>query len=304
MDTITHVITGAVMAGPAKEKLGWTGAAALLAGSFAPDADMWIGMLGSGTYLKYHRVVTNSVAGMAVIPVIVAWLVWRMGKYDNFKVLYLLVLAAYLMHVFMDLTNSYGCKLLWPFSGRWYALDSVFIVDPWITGLLLLSLALMVLNVKPAPAAAACFFLLFSYWGLRFYTHSQAVDFIKSREPAAVKVGAFPGPVNPFAWRVVAETPDRFGSGWYDLRTHELRDWTTLDKPPDNEAVRRAREAPVAKVFLDFARFPRTAYEKVRDGWVVSFQDLRFSLKPADRRFVAVVKVADDGRILEDNFKF
>ncbi|HLB25445.1 MAG TPA: metal-dependent hydrolase [Nitrospirota bacterium] len=304
MDSITHVLAGAVIAGAVKKKTGWTGAAAALAGSFAPDMDMWLQFLGSGTYLKYHRVVANSLPGTLLMPPLLAWVVWRLGKYDNYKVIYVLVLLAYCLHVFMDYTNSYGIKFLWPFSDKWQALDMVFIVDPWITGLLALGLALMAFKARPLPVAALCFALIFSYWGLRACMHSAALAFFKKEYPAAVKVGAFPRPVSPFAWSMVAETPDGFETGLRDFVRGEWEGRASYPRPAGNEAVRRAKEAPNAKIFLDFARFPWTSYERLDGGWAVRFQDLRFMFRPGDRRFVAEVRISDDGRVLGDSFKF
>ena len=37
-----------------------------------------------------------------------------------------------LLHVFMDFTNSYGVRLLMPFSERWFYGDALYIVDPWL----------------------------------------------------------------------------------------------------------------------------------------------------------------------------
>ena len=38
--------------------------------------------------------------------------------------------AGLLSHMFLDFLNSYGIRLLMPFSGRWFYGDSVFIIDP------------------------------------------------------------------------------------------------------------------------------------------------------------------------------
>ncbi|MGA2192132.1 MAG: metal-dependent hydrolase [Nitrospirota bacterium] len=303
MDSITHIITGAVMSGPAKEKIGWTGAAALLIGSFMPDIDLVLGVFGNDFYFRYHRVITNSFLGMLLIPPLTALVIWKLSNYPDFKVIYLLVLTAYVPHVFMDFTNSYGCTFLWPLSRRWYALDIVFIVDPWITGLLVIGLAMMLLKIRPMPVAIACFALLFCYWGLRAYTHSAAIGHFKSLEPAA-RVGAFPAPVNPFKWKVVSEYDNAFRAGWYNVITRQWQDNVEYPKKPENEAVRKAKQAPNAKNFLEFARFPWISFERAGDGWDVKIQDLRFSLKSSDKRFVAEVFVADDGKILKDKFNF
>ncbi|HEY3347656.1 MAG TPA: metal-dependent hydrolase [Nitrospirota bacterium] len=304
MDSITHIVTGAVIAGPVKDKLGWAGAAAVLAGSLAPDADLWLYFLGSDTYLKYHRVAANSLVGMMLVPLLVAWVVRKVSGFPDIKPIYLLVLSAYLVHVFMDLTNSYGSKLLWPFSQKWQSLDIVFIVDPWISGLLLISLALMLLKVKPMPVAVVCFSLLICYWGLRYTAHERALGHFRAENIDAVRVGAFPAPIDPFKWRMVAEYPDRYILGWYEMRSQAWSGTETIPKPPEIEAVEEAMTARAAKIFLDFARFPVTSYAKKDGGWTVSFRDLRFSFRPGDDRFKASVDIDATGRITGSGFHF
>lgn len=305
MDTITHVLTGAVIGGAAKEKLGRTAAAAAMAGAFAPDVDIFMQFLSAETFLRYHRVVANSFLGIAVLPVLVALAVWlASGRRLGFRPIWFLVFLSYAVHVFMDYTNSYGTRPFWPFGGGWHALDIVFILDPWITGLLVVSLLLMALKVRAVPVAVICFAILISYWGLRYYMHSGAVRAAREQVPEALKVGAFPAALDPFKWRVVAETEDTFIMGEYDAGDGLFKDRMVYRKPEPVQAVNVAANAPNAKYFLQFARFPLTSYERLNDGWLVRFQDLRFSSKPGDNRFVATVKVGDDGRVLSDGFKF
>ncbi len=47
-------------------------------------------------------------------------------------VLTLLGYAGVLSHVFLDFLNSYGVRLLMPFSDRWFYGDALYIVDPWM----------------------------------------------------------------------------------------------------------------------------------------------------------------------------
>ena len=46
--------------------------------------------------------------------------------------LLLLSYLGVLLHVFMDFLNSYGVRLLMPFSERWFYGDALYIVDPWL----------------------------------------------------------------------------------------------------------------------------------------------------------------------------
>jgi hypothetical protein len=92
--------------------------------------------------------------------------------------------------------------------------------------------------------------------------------------------------------------------GSYEAGDGLFKDRLVYRKPGPVQAVNVAANAPNAKYFLQFARFPLTSYERLNDGWLVRFQDLRFSSKPGDSRFVTTVVVGDDGRVLSDGFKF
>ena len=59
-------------------------------------------------------------------------------------------------HPALDWLNTYGVRLLMPFSGRWFYGDAVFIVDPWLW--LLLAAAVVVAMTARAPGIAG--------WGL------------------------------------------------------------------------------------------------------------------------------------------
>jgi inner membrane protein len=304
MDTVTHILTGAVMAFPAKRRLGRAGIAAPILGSFAPDVDLILEPLAPETYFQYHRVFTNSIVGMAVMPLLVAWLVWRMYGRPRFLPIWALTQLAYCTHVFMDLTNSYGCKLLWPFSDKWQSLDIVSIIDPFITGLLIVSIVLMALKVRQAPVVASCFVLLVAYWGGLMYLHARALDVFRSVEPQAVKVAATPARFDPSVWRMVAETPERFDMGSYDLRAGAWQERYTLPKQAVAPVCMKALDASSAKAFMDFARFPYMRCERDKDGWLVRVQDLRFSHSKGDSRFVETVRVGDDGSIEDRGFRF
>jgi len=104
------------------------------------------------------------------------------------------------------------------------------------------------------------------------------------------RVAATPLPVDPRAWRCLAET-DRstlrfdvtLGGGDSD---EAPRNFLAEPKPSGEEAavVARASEDPRARVLLDFARFPVTlARRDDAGGWVVRIADLRFT-QPREER--------------------
>ena len=52
------------------------------------------------------------------------------------KWLLILSFIAILTHPSLDWLNNYGVRLLMPVSDRWFYGDAVFIVDPWLWGIL------------------------------------------------------------------------------------------------------------------------------------------------------------------------
>lgn len=304
MDTITHALAGGVIGYALKDRYGRTGLATVLAASLAPDADNVIRLFGTIPYLQWHRVLSNSLAGAAVLAVIVALLAKRFGRGVEFRTLLVLSFIGVGLHVFLDLTNSYGCKLLWPFSDRWYALDLVFIVDPWLTALLVLSLLVMRFGADKMGVLAGCFLLISAYWGMRYYERGRALDRFRAEKPEAAKIGAFPSALDPYSWHMVAEDEDWFHMGWYNLRTGRWFETETAAKEMENDGIKAALASDAGKVFTDFARFPYVSYDVLPNGWLVHIQDLRFSLHQGDRRFVLTVQVDKGGNVVSSEFNF
>jgi inner membrane protein len=112
-----------------------------------PDSDLvYSGPLldmGALGYLLHHRGHTHTIV-WAVVSAVVLWMVarwWvnygssRSGSSDSGKVsaaLLVVALVGTLSHLLLDYTNSYGVHPFWPFDGRWYYGDAVFIVEPWL----------------------------------------------------------------------------------------------------------------------------------------------------------------------------
>lgn len=118
-----------------------------------PDSDLVYSgpVLDMGTlgYLLHHRGHTHTlvwaVVGALMLWGAACWWVAR-GRQEGEGVLHtqasgaaawrraLLVVALVgtLSHILLDWTNSYGVHPFWPFDGRWYYGDAVFIVEPWL----------------------------------------------------------------------------------------------------------------------------------------------------------------------------
>jgi inner membrane protein len=304
MDTITHALTGALIGTAARGRAGKAGLACALTASVAPDLDMPVRFFGSAAYLEFHRVVLNSLLVAPVLALAVAFGVrWRYRNSD-LRLIVAIALACVGLHVFMDYTNSYGFVPFWPFSGKWHALDIVFIVDPWITGTLVAGLVAMRFTPRKTLVLAVCMAVLVSYWGGRMYLHGWAKRSFEKQYPDAFSVGAFPAPVNPFRWRMVAQARDAYWAGWYNIVDGEWDGLEMYPRTPSDEITKKARQAPVVRMFLKFARYPLVTYEKSGDDWLVRFRDMRFSFSEGHSGFVATAVVRPDGTVSRGEFSF
>ncbi len=131
-----------------------------------------------------------------------------------------------LLHVFMDFTNSYGVRLLMPFSERWFYGDALYIVDPWLyldarrwAG----GSAKTATRVRRASA---------SRWPRSTSSRCSRSNVVARREvadglaragrPADTRFMVTPVVVNPFRREVVIDVGDRYEKGnlWFDPLPH------------------------------------------------------------------------------------
>jgi membrane-bound metal-dependent hydrolase YbcI (DUF457 family) len=144
MDNFTHTLFGLSLAKVGLERVTPLATAALVISSNLPDIDVLPGIRG-GTlaYIEYHRGFTHSLTGLVLLAAALTLILtyvdrrFRLRK-DPFSrpvkpaSLFYVTLLGGLGHTSMDLTNSYGVRLLEPFSSRWFYGDLAFVADPWI----------------------------------------------------------------------------------------------------------------------------------------------------------------------------
>src|SRR5436853_2726722 len=119
MDNLTHTAVGLFLS---RAGLGrWTPLATpiLLLAANAPDIDIVSTAGGSLNYLHYHRHLTHSLLAMplmALLPVLLVRLIAR--KPVHWLGAWAAATIAVASHLLLDFTNSYGIRLLLPFSSK------------------------------------------------------------------------------------------------------------------------------------------------------------------------------------------
>lgn len=141
MDNLTHSMVGAVMGQMGLKRRTGLAMPALIIGANIPDIDaacfFW---LDGAEHLGFRRGITHGPPALVLLPIILTGLLllyhrWRPNPARlPVRPGWLLAMAyvGTLSHPAMDWLNSYGIRLLEPFSSQWFHGDTIFIIDPWL----------------------------------------------------------------------------------------------------------------------------------------------------------------------------
>jgi len=292
-----------------------------------PDIDSLAGLFFPTEFIiRYHRSLTNSL--LFVVPM--AWILARVfagiSRLPRFRTFFFIALVEILVHDFLDLINSYGTLLFYPFSWDRLSLDWVFIVDPYFTAIFVLGALLTpIWRGKARLVARGTLVLALAYVGLCAMNHERALSLARDlaeREGLSPMVtAALPQPLSPFFWGLYLKTPQGTYEALVDLsgRTalktspeagflEKLRArylppsglryhfWPEAPKTP---CRRKAEALDGVRTYLWFARFPIIREEPTPEGGCrIRFFDLRFSALGGSRPFTYTVTLDPAGRPL------
>lgn len=328
MDPVTHALTSLTLSRAGLNRATRMATPMLLASGVAGDLD-WLSRFGGArVFLAAHRTAADSATGVLLIAVVVAAIFWALGRrIPRFQVRFIpaaaVCAAGAASHVLLDLLNSYGVKLLWPFSGRWFALDLDDTIDPWLLFILLMGIFLPELfrlvtqeiGAKTKPhrgmtGAIIALTLVALYLGGRAMAHQHAEVLLDSRvyrEQTPLIVAAFPQSSSPLFWSGVVETDSLIAEVEVPLspgKTFDPEAAVVHYKPEPSAALENARRSDAARAFLQFARIPLATVERTDGGYRVRMRDLRFGRELSERGVVAVVDLNDMGAVLDSHLEF
>lgn len=139
MDNLTHSLAGALLGQIGLKRLSGRAMPTLIMAANLPDVDALATVLGTSS-LAFRRGITHGPIALLLLPLALTAL---MIAYDRGRprpdgppvrpaALLLLAYIGTLSHPALDWLNSYGIRLLEPFSSKWYAGDTLFIIDLWL----------------------------------------------------------------------------------------------------------------------------------------------------------------------------
>ena len=314
MDNLAHGLAGAALGQAGLKAKTGLGMATLIIAANLPDVDA-LGLL-FGENLAWRRGWTHGPVAMLVLPPL---LVGAMVLFDRWQTrrgtrpaarlpvhvgwLFALAYIGWASHPLLDFMNTYGIRLLMPFSDRWFYGDTLFIIDVWLWTALAAGAWLsgrLWRKEAPHPGRPAMLGLVATAAYIAAMGVSSVAAERLTREAAEARghgpirtVVASPVPVNPFRREVVYETARSYGFGvlrWTPFPELRLEPRLTA-KNMDDPAIAEAGQVKAIRDFLYWSRLPFATVERRADGTFVTIDDARYSHGAAAGRFVQTLRL-------------
>jgi inner membrane protein len=279
-----------------------------------PDADILYRVNGIVTYLEQHRGVTHSFAGILILGIIVGAIFGRLDRERRYVAWISACWLALLSHQLLDLITSYGTMVLYPFSKARYYFDWVFVIDIFLSLIILVALFVSRRNVDHARRRAAIGLAVATgYVGFCAINHSLALQNLKQsasqQNIAYSTAAAVPQFGLPLWWSGILDNETHYYQSRFWSFKKPVGPFQVFNKTNGSFFEQKARESEHGILFYWFARYPVVS-ERIEGRFhIVEFTDLRFYMRVQAMKtlklrkpFVLRIKMDDNGSILESRF--
>ena len=240
MDNLCHSLVGMALGRAGLNRRTALATSTLVIANNLPDVD--VAVFATNTLaMSFRRGWTHGVLAQLTLPIALTGAMLLYDRYYRKKStpgqivvkpgqLLLLSYIGVLMHVFMDFTNSYGVRLLMPFSEQWFYGDALYIVDPWLY--LTLGLGWWLAKHQPRPARIGVALAA-------IYVSAMLLSNVMARREVAAGLARAGQAETRFMVTPVIVEPVPAGSG--DRRRRSLRERQSLVRPLAAFPSRRIR---------------------------------------------------------------
>src|SRR5215207_8408292 len=149
MDNVCHTLVGVAAARAGLNTTTRLATATLAISANLPDIDVLV-FATSIPSVSFRRGWTHGPIAQLLLPLSCAAMMWLLARRRtasesmsaagtlpvSFRWLLALSFIGIYTHLFLDYLNTYGVRLLMPFSHQWFYGDAVFIVDLWLWAML------------------------------------------------------------------------------------------------------------------------------------------------------------------------
>src|ERR1700740_2764376 len=284
MDPLTHALASFTLQRAAFPRLSRAATVAVVLTGTIADLDILSSSFGPSAYLSSYHTYLHSLPAAVLFGFLATLPLFFKSTSPEHQIsratIFIAALAASLLHLALDLCQTAGVALFWPFSSRRFALDWLPHLDLWILGILLAGILLPLLaglvteeigarrkGPRGRVGASLSLFAVILYIAMRFVLHGNAIAALESRTYRGElprKVAAFPESSSPFHWRGMVETERAL----HDVEVpvgpgaeFDPASALTTYKPESSPALDAARNSAVARRFLQVARFLKSSVD-------------------------------------------
>jgi len=325
MDTLTHALSGALLAratepkNPSSEQL--TRRARMWVGFWAaafPDSDFVVRFFDPLLYLTTHRGITHSVVMLPLWAAILALLfvLFFRGRYQWRAFVGVCALGIGI-HIVGDVITAFGTMILAPLSDWRAQIPTTFIIDPYFTAILVAGLIASAIWKDLRRPAMIGLGVLVAYIGFQGILYMQALDvgkrYVAIGKLEGGEVEAIPQPFSPFHWMIVVSQRNTYhlsyislvrnsvptepaaDASWFtriaaSYRPVSAAAWTRVqrfgDQPMEAVLAEQAWRAETFARYRRFALYPAVyRVDQEPERTCVWFNDLRFALAGRDMPF-------------------
>ncbi|MEP7118202.1 MAG: metal-dependent hydrolase [Acidobacteriota bacterium] len=296
MDPICHTLTGLAMGHAGLKRRTPLALVTLALAANAPDLDIAV-LATSTVQMSFRRGWTHGPPAMVVLPLALTALVVAFDRLVRQRrvpapapvvpgqVLWLAALATW-THPLLDYMNSYGIRLLMPFSGRWFYGDALYIVDPWLYLLLGVGVVWAARSRSTAGGTRAARVALAAatlYVALMFGSNLWARSVVQAGLTRAGRPEArfmvTPVAVNPFHREVIIDIGESYEKGFVNFlpAPHFRPAGYGVTKNDALPAATAAAATERGRQFLAWSRFPFYVIAPSATGYTVTLNDARYS---------------------------
>jgi inner membrane protein len=297
MDNLAHTLAGAALGQAGLRRLSALGTATLVIGANLPDVDALAFVFGDQVdAFVIRRGWTHGILALVVLPFVLAGIVIGWDRLVRRRIhaaaepvnpRRILILAAIGIwsHSLLDLVNTYGVRLLMPFSDRWFYGDALFIIDPLVWGALAVGAGISRARLyrdagnpyRPARVALVAVSLYMTAMAVSSRVGQSIVERQAAAGPAA-RTMVSPVAMDPLRRRVVRDLGTWYEIGELDLWPEPRYTANRITrKGADFPQSRAAAQTDVGAAFLAWARFPRFDVNVRRVQETVTITDLRYA---------------------------
>ncbi len=284
MDNLCHSLVGLALGRAGLHRRTALATSTLVIANNLPDID--VGVFVTDTLaMSFRRGWTHGVLAQLTLPIALTGAMLLYDRYyrkksppgDRAKPGQLLLLSylGVFLHVFMDFTNSYGVRLLMPFSERWFYGDALYIIDPWLY--LFLGLGWWLAARTPRPArigVTLAAIYVAAMLGSNVIARREVAEGLARAGRADTRFMVTPVVVNPFRREVVIDVGDRYEKGylWFDPSAHFRPAGFGIAKGLDHSEAQQPLASPRAGAYLRWSRFPFLQVDPAGALWLNDYR--------------------------------